>query len=162
MSRQTAEQVTLTSCEDCGCKSSLANRKMGDFMSLPRKKNRLSLPTRSRSIAEREPNWRTTLRERPAIGRQSIDPMKITRRSALQRTAAFSAGAAFSALSSVRAADASGRKLRVAVIGLGRGMGHVQALLSLSDVEITYLAEVDPKRLEHGLKAVTEKQKTRC
>ena len=88
--------------------------------------------------------------------------MKITRRSALQRTAAFSAGAAFSALSSVRAADASGRKLRVAVIGLGRGMGHVQALLSLSDVEITYLAEVDPKRLEHGLKAVTEKQKTRC
>ncbi len=32
----------------------------------------------------------------------------------------------------------------------------------LPDVEIAYLAEVDPKRLERGLKVVTDKQETSC
>jgi predicted dehydrogenase len=89
----------------------------------------------------------------------------ITRRSALQRTAALSLGAAFSSLPTVRAADPTGtpgRKLRVAVVALGRGFAHVTALLSLPDVEIAYLAEVDPKRLERGMKAVTEKQGSSC
>lgn len=89
--------------------------------------------------------------------------MNMTRRSALQRTAALSLGAAVSATwPSLRAADAAGRKLRVAVVALGRGMGHVNALLTLPDVEIAYLAEVDPKRLDRGLKAVTDKQKATC
>jgi predicted dehydrogenase len=88
--------------------------------------------------------------------------MNITRRSALQRTAALSLGAAFSTLPHLRAADAAGRKLRVAVVALGRGMGHVNALLKMDDVEIAYLAEVDPKRLERGMKAVTEKQGSSC
>lgn len=88
--------------------------------------------------------------------------MNITRRSALQRTAALSLGAAFSSLPRLRAADAAGRKLRVAVIALGRGYAHVAALLKLPDVEIAYLAEVDAKRLERGLKAVTEKQGSIC
>src|SRR5436190_3477721 len=89
-------------------------------------------------------------------------PMNITRRSALLRTAALSLGAAFSSLTNLRAADAAGRKLRVAVIGLGRGMGHVQALLSLRDVEIAYLAEVDPRRLAAGVNVVTKKQTGSC
>jgi predicted dehydrogenase len=88
--------------------------------------------------------------------------MNITRRSALQRTAALSLGAALSSMTSLPAADVTGRKLRVAVVGLGRGLAHVQALLTLSDVEIEYLAEVDPKRLERGLKVVEEKQDTTC
>jgi len=88
--------------------------------------------------------------------------MKMTRRSALQQTAALSVGAALSTLPGVRAADAAGKKLRVAVVGLGRGMGHVQALLGSADVEIAYLAEVDPKRLENGLKTVADKQKAYC
>ena len=88
--------------------------------------------------------------------------MNITRRSAMLRTAALSLGAAFSSLNSLRAADAAGRKLRVAVIGLGRGMGHVQALLSLPDVEIAFLAEVDPRRLETGLNAVAKTQTAPC
>ena len=41
-------------------------------------------------------------------------------------------------------------------------MGHVQALLTLPDVEIAYLAEVDPKRLERGMKAVADKQEATC
>ena len=88
--------------------------------------------------------------------------MNITRRSALQRTAALSVGAAFTSMTSLGAADAGGRKLKVAVIALGRGMGHVQALLALPDVEIAYLAEVDPKRLEAGLGVVEKKQETTC
>ena len=88
--------------------------------------------------------------------------MNITRRSALKRTAALTAGAAFASIASLRAADAPGRKLRVAVVGLGRGMAHVQALLALPDVEVAYLAEVDPKRMGTGLKAVADKQKAPC
>jgi len=89
--------------------------------------------------------------------------MNITRRSALQRTAALSLGTALS-LPRLRAADtdAAHRKLRVAVVALGRGFAHVTALLSLPDVEIAYLAEVDPKRLERGMKAVTDKQGSSC
>ena len=59
-----------------------------------------------------------------------MNPMNITRRSALQRTAVLSAGVALSSIPNLRAADAAGRKLKVAVVALGRGMGHVQALLS--------------------------------
>ena len=77
--------------------------------------------------------------------------MNITRRSALQQTAAISLGVvASSMLPKLRAADAAGRKLRVAVVALGRGMALVQALLKLPDVEIAYLAETDPTRLERG------------
>lgn len=88
--------------------------------------------------------------------------MNMTRRSALQRTAALTLGAACSSLPTLRAADAASRKLRVAVVALGRGMAHVSALLELGDVEIAYLAEVDPKRLEAGMKAVAQKQSAPC
>jgi predicted dehydrogenase len=88
--------------------------------------------------------------------------MNITRRSAIKRTAALSVGAALSSIPNLRAADEAGRKLKVGVVALGRGMGHVQALLSLPDVEIAYVAEVDPKRLERGAKTVSEKQKAPC
>src|SRR5260370_772221 len=54
--------------------------------------------------------------------------MHITRRSAIQRTAALSLGTALS-LPKLRAADtdAAHRKLRVAVVALGRGFSHVTA-----------------------------------
>ena len=65
-------------------------------------------------------------------------------------------------MQSFGAETTGGRKLQVMVMGLGRGMGHVQALLTLPDVEIAYLAEVDPKRLAAGLKAVSDKQATAC
>ncbi len=57
--------------------------------------------------------------------------MKITRRSALKSTAILAAGAALSRIPNLRAADAAGRRLRVAVVALGRGLAHVQALLTL-------------------------------
>jgi predicted dehydrogenase len=86
--------------------------------------------------------------------------MNITRRSALQRTAVLSLGAAL--LPNLRAADAANRKLRVAVVALGRGFAHVSALLKMDDVEIAYLAELDSKRLERGMKAVSDKQGSSC
>jgi predicted dehydrogenase len=88
--------------------------------------------------------------------------MQITRRSALRRAAVLSTGAALASMTTLRAADVARKKLRVAVIALGRGLGHVEALLTLPDVEIAYLAEVDPKRLALGLKKVSEKQDTTC
>ena len=88
--------------------------------------------------------------------------MNITRRSALKSTAVLAAGAALSRFPNLRASDAAGRKLRVAVVALGRGLGHVQALLTLPDVEITYIAEVDPKRLATGMKTISEKQTSIC
>ncbi len=88
--------------------------------------------------------------------------MNITRRSALKSTAVLAAGAALSRIPNLRATDAAGRKLRVAVVALGRGLGHVQALLTLPDVEITYIAEVDPKRLASGAKTISAKQSSIC
>jgi predicted dehydrogenase len=63
---------------------------------------------------------------------------------------------------SLRAANTANRKIRAAVVALGRGMGHVSALLSLPDTEIVGLAEVDPSRLEAGLKNVAAKQSAPC
>ena len=88
--------------------------------------------------------------------------MNITRRSALQRSAVLSVGAALSTIPNLRAADVGGRKIKVAVVALGRGLGHVQALLTLPDVEIAYVAETDPKRLERGAKLISEKQASPC
>ncbi len=88
--------------------------------------------------------------------------MNLTRRSALKSTAILAAGAALSRIPNLRAADAAGRKLRVMVVALGRGMGHVQALLQIPDVEITYVAEVDSKRLASGMKAISAKQSSIC
>lgn len=83
----------------------------------------------------------------------------MNRRTFFHQTSAL---AAVSALPTLRAADAAGKKIKVAVVALGRGMAHVQALLKLPNVEIAYLAEVDPKRLESGLKVVNDKQSVSC
>ena len=88
--------------------------------------------------------------------------MNVTLRTSLKGAAAISAGVALAPVRTLRAADSAARKLRVSVIGLGRGMGHVKALLTLPDVEIAYLAEVDPVRLQAGLKAVADVQKAPC
>lgn len=86
----------------------------------------------------------------------------MNRRSFLHQTSVLGAAAAVSSITKLRAADEAGKKLKVAVVALGRGMGHVQALLKIPNVEIAYLAEVDPKRLENGLKVVNDKQSVSC
>src|SRR5436190_13910163 len=47
-------------------------------------------------------------------------------------------------------------RLRVGVMGLQRGLAHVQAWLQVPNVEIVALCEVDRRRLEGGLKEVAK------
>lgn len=61
------------------------------------------------------------------------------------------------ALSTLRAADKANNKVRIAVCGLGRGMGHVSSLLKIPDAEITYLCELDEGRLSKGMQMVADK-----
>ncbi len=58
------------------------------------------------------------------------------------------------AFGTLRAADKANDKVRIAVCGLGRGMGHVSALLKCSNVEIAYLCELDEGRLSKGVQMV--------
>jgi predicted dehydrogenase len=51
-----------------------------------------------------------------------------------------------------------GRRLVAGVMGLGRGMAHVEALLGIPGVEIGYLCEVDEQRLKSGLARVAQRQ----
>jgi predicted dehydrogenase len=88
------------------------------------------------------------------------------RRTLLKNSTALGAGLA---LTGVRAADEPAAapapdapKIKVAVVALGRGMGLVQALLQIPNVEIKYLAEADSVRLDRGLKVVADKQQVSC
>ncbi len=88
--------------------------------------------------------------------------MNISRRSALKSQALLALGASTIFPPRLRAADAALQKLRVAVVGLGRGLAHVSALLQIPNVEIAWLAEVDPNRLAAAMKAVADKQQAPC
>jgi predicted dehydrogenase len=73
----------------------------------------------------------------------------IDRRTFLQGAALAGTGLA--------AAGQPGGRLAVAVIGLGRGLDHLAALVRLPDAEVRYLCDVDKNRLAHGLKAAEGK-----
>ena len=53
----------------------------------------------------------------------------------------------------LRAAEGTGR-VRVAVLGLGRGMDHISAYLQIPTAEIAAVCDVDSRRLAKGVKAV--------
>ena len=71
----------------------------------------------------------------------------------------FLAGAGAAALTSPRlfaqSAPPSGR-LRVGVMGLGRGLAHISAWLQVPNVEIAAICDVDRRRLDEGLRAVAK------
>src|SRR4051812_21376707 len=82
----------------------------------------------------------------------------ITRRQFV-RTTAF-AGAAVASLAKIPSikADAASNKLRVAVMGVhGRGMDHVNTILSIPDVELAYVCDVDSRALANALKHIESK-----
>lgn len=55
-------------------------------------------------------------------------------------------------------AKGANSRFRVAVMGLGRGKGHIRALLDVPNTEIAYLCDVDKKRLASGDNTMKGKQ----
>ena len=68
--------------------------------------------------------------------------------------AGLAAGPAF-----LRAADAASKKLVVGVMGLGRGLAHIKACLSLPDIEVAYVCDVDDRRIRQALAAIDKRAK---
>lgn len=69
------------------------------------------------------------------------------------RGASSAAMATFAAKSSAQDAGANSR-LRVAVMGLGRGKDHIKGWLGVPNVEIAYLCDVDSRRAGEGARVV--------
>jgi predicted dehydrogenase len=87
----------------------------------------------------------------------NTEPASQSRRHFLKQTAAAGAVGAITGFPSLHAAESS-KKLVVGVMGLGRGMSHVNSYLGLSNVEVAYLCDVDDRRLASAAKAVEAKQ----
>jgi predicted dehydrogenase len=75
-----------------------------------------------------------------------------------QSATAASALAFYGAIRTVRAADSPNSTIRVAVMGLGRGLDHVAAVTGIQNTEIVTLCDIDDKRLDGGLKRIEDKQ----
>ena len=83
----------------------------------------------------------------------------LDRRRFLRRTTLSIAGAALAAPAILRGSAED--RLRAGVMGLGRGMSHVQSLLRLKGVDVAYVCDVDSRRVEEGVKAVAGKQEAK-
>jgi predicted dehydrogenase len=84
-----------------------------------------------------------------------------TRRSFLQRSSTAAAALAFyGAAGRFSRGESPNNRLRIAVMGAGRGLDHVRAITDIQNVEIAYICEVDTERLARGLKVAAERQKT--
>ena len=86
----------------------------------------------------------------PATG--SGERRLVPRRSFLQAAAGGTLGGLAPRIAAAAEPD---RLVRVAVVGLGRGLAHVRTLLEIPGVEVAWLAEVDPQRLGLGITSVT-------
>lgn len=80
-----------------------------------------------------------------------------TRRKFLQTGTALGAAAAVPNLLLGQAKGANSR-LRVGVMGLGRGKGHIRAFLDVPNTEIAYVCDVDKDRLASGANTMKGKQ----
>ncbi len=55
-------------------------------------------------------------------------------------------------------AKGANERVRVGVMGLGRGRGHIKALVEVPNAEVAYVCDVDSNRLETGLQTIADKQ----
>src|SRR5688572_12980633 len=83
----------------------------------------------------------------------------MNRRKFLNSSAGVAAGLAFyGAVRTVRGADSPNNTMRVAVMGLSRGLAHVGSAGSMANVEVAWLCDIDEKKLAGGVKALEGKQ----
>ena len=80
--------------------------------------------------------------------------MKTTRRKAL-KLGASSIFATF-AIRTRKARAANDDRLRIGVMGLSRGMAHIDCYTKIPGVEVAYVCDVDQRRLAAGAKRVSE------
>jgi predicted dehydrogenase len=82
-----------------------------------------------------------------------------SRREFLRRTTTFSAGLTLAGGPLLlRGAESPAEKIVVGVMGLGRGMDHVKALLQIPNTEIAWLCDVDETRLARAARTVAGAQ----
>ena len=87
----------------------------------------------------------------------------MNRRSFIRQTAKGSLAATALAgfhIGAPRAIGQSSNRIKVGVMGLGRGMAHVKAALAIPNVELAYVCDVDQQRTEKAI-AATEDQPTK-
>src|SRR5688500_18389860 len=83
-----------------------------------------------------------------------------TRRNFLKQTSTAATALAFyGAAGAFTRAQSPNSRLRVAVMGLQRGLDLVNATLGTANSEVAYVCEVDSDRLARGMQVVTGKQK---
>ncbi|HIG27981.1 MAG TPA: Gfo/Idh/MocA family oxidoreductase [Verrucomicrobiales bacterium] len=84
----------------------------------------------------------------------------IDRREFIKTSGTLSLGiGALSTVPSLQASDSAHEKIVVGVMGLGRGMAHVNAAIALPNAEVAYVCDVDTQRIDRALKTVGDKQK---
>ena len=84
----------------------------------------------------------------------------ISRRSFLKQTGALTGGlTVFGSALSAKAAKGANDKVILGIIGCnGRGMDHINGHLSVPDVEIAYICDVDSRAVEKGIAAEMVRQ----
>lgn len=80
-----------------------------------------------------------------------------TRRDFLQSTAALAGILASAQAPALLGAESPSRTVRLAVMGLGRGLAHIQAFLQIPGVQIVAVCDVDEQRIAGAQKIVREK-----
>lgn len=83
-------------------------------------------------------------------------PNLIHRRRFLGQSAAGVAGLA--AAPALLAAAEPSKKLVVGVMGLGRGLDHVKAIMGIPEVEIAYVCDVDDRRIKRAMGVIAAEQ----
>ncbi|HAB18797.1 MAG TPA: Gfo/Idh/MocA family oxidoreductase [Verrucomicrobiota bacterium] len=53
--------------------------------------------------------------------------------------------------------ESPAKRVRVGVVGLGRGRDHIQAFLEVPQVEVAYVCDVDERRLGPAVKAISDR-----
>src|ERR1700733_4199584 len=86
----------------------------------------------------------------------------LTRRTFLGRSAGFGASLAAAPLISRLSGQAPSNRVRVGVMGLSRGMHHIDGYLATPGVEVAYVCDVDSRRTDAGLARVKAVQKAPC